>query len=44
VTWLDDTQLDLLDDLVTGVYGIEEADAALADSDETIKTVIAFDR
>jgi threonine dehydrogenase-like Zn-dependent dehydrogenase len=40
VTWLDDIQLDLLDDLVTGVYGIEEADAALADLDETIM----FDR
>ena len=42
--WLDDTRSDLLDYLVTGVYGTEEADAALADSDGTIKTVIVFDR
>ncbi|WP_101295863.1 alcohol dehydrogenase catalytic domain-containing protein [Halegenticoccus soli] len=42
--WLDETPNELLDDLVTGVYGIGEIDEALADSDETIKTVVSFER
>lgn len=42
--WLDETPNGRLDELVTGVYEIEEIDEALADSDETIKTVVSFDR
>lgn len=42
--WLDETPDDLLDELVTGEYDVEEIDEALADSDETIKTVVSFDR
>jgi len=33
---------DLLDDLVTGVYGLDELDAAFADDDSTIKTAVEF--
>lgn len=43
-TWLDETPNGLLDDLVTSVYGIGELDKALADSDETIKTVVSFEQ
>ncbi|MCT9095885.1 glucose 1-dehydrogenase [Haloarchaeobius sp. HME9146] len=32
------------DELVTGVYGLDELDAAFADDDSTIKTAIEFDR
>ncbi|WP_439025609.1 glucose 1-dehydrogenase [Haloarchaeobius sp. DT45] len=32
------------DDLVTGVYGLDDLDAAFADDDSTIKTAIEFDR
>lgn len=42
--WLDETPNELLDELVTGVYDVEEIDEALADSDGTIKTVVSFDR
>ncbi len=42
--WLDETPNELLDDLVSGVYRVKEIDETLADSDETIKTVVSFDR
>ncbi|WP_435363227.1 glucose 1-dehydrogenase [Haloarchaeobius sp. DYHT-AS-18] len=32
------------DELVTGVYGLDDLDAAFADDDSTIKTAIEFDR
>lgn len=41
---LDETPAELLDDPVTGVYGVGEIDEALANSDETIKTVVSFER
>jgi threonine dehydrogenase-like Zn-dependent dehydrogenase len=42
--WLEETRNELLDDLVTGVYGVDEFDRALSDSAETIKTVVSFKR
>lgn len=42
--WLDETPNKLLDNLVTGVYEVEEIDQALADSDEMIKTVVSFEQ
>lgn len=42
--WLAETPNELLDELVTGVYEVEEIDEALADSDETIKTVVSFEQ
>ncbi|QRV17684.1 glucose 1-dehydrogenase (plasmid) [Haloterrigena salifodinae] len=42
--WLRDTPESALDALVTGIYGPDEIDEALADSEETIKTVVSFDR
>ncbi|WP_435335245.1 glucose 1-dehydrogenase [Haloarchaeobius sp. TZWWS8] len=33
-----------LDELVTGVYGVDELDAAFADDDSTIKTAVEFHR
>ncbi|TKX77095.1 glucose dehydrogenase, partial [Halorubrum sp. SD626R] len=32
-----------LDDLVTGVHGLDEFEAAFADDDTTIKTAVEFD-
>lgn len=43
VEWLNETPGSVLDDLVTGVYGVDEFDEALADSAETIKTVVSFE-
>ncbi|WP_408960397.1 alcohol dehydrogenase catalytic domain-containing protein [Natrinema sp. 74] len=42
--WLANVPESVLDDLVTGIYGPDEIDEALADSEETIKTVVSFDR
>ena len=33
---------DFFDDLVTGVYGLDELDAAFANDDSTIKTAVEF--
>lgn len=44
VEWLSETPEAVLDELVTGVYGLDEIERAFADSDETIKTVVSFDR
>ena len=44
VDWLDQCDESLLDALVTGVYDLGEFEQALADDEETCKTVIAFDR
>lgn len=41
--WLAETPNDLLNELVTGVYEVEEIPEALADSDETIKSVVSFE-
>ena len=42
--WLVETPEAHLDDLVSGVYGPNEIGEAFANSDETIKTVVDFDR
>ena len=42
--WLADVPETVLDDLVTGVYGIDEVERAFADAEDTIKTVVSFDR
>lgn len=39
--WLDEVPKSTLDDLITGVYGMDEFDSAIADSDETIKSVVS---
>lgn len=44
VEWLGETPETILDDLVTGVYRLDAIDRAFADSDETMKTVVSFDR
>lgn len=42
--WLDEIPNAVLDDLVTGVYGLDEIDEALANSDEVIKSVVSFEQ
>lgn len=42
--WVGEVPETVFEDLVTGVYGIDEVDEAFADSEETIKTVLSFDR
>lgn len=42
--WLGETPESVLGKLVTGVYGVKEARAAFEESEETIKTIISFDR
>lgn len=42
--WLGDAPESVLDDLVTGVYGLDEIDEAFADSPETMKSVVSFGR
>jgi threonine dehydrogenase-like Zn-dependent dehydrogenase len=44
VDWLSEAPESLLDELVTGVYAVDEVEAALDDSDDTIKTVVSFER
>lgn len=41
--WLSEVPTDVLDDLVTGVYGLDEIEDAFADSPETLKSVVSFD-
>lgn len=41
--WLDDISEELIDNLVTGVYGLDEFERGFIDTPETIKTVISFD-
>jgi len=43
VDWLGGVSTELLDDLVTGRYGLDEVDRALDDSPETLKTVVSFE-
>lgn len=42
--WLDTVSESVLDELVTGIYGIDEIEAAVADSPETLKSVVSFDQ
>jgi len=42
VEWLTETPASLFEDLITETYTLDEVEAAFADSDETIKTVISF--
>lgn len=42
--WLSGTPEAVLDELVTGVYGPDEIDRAFEGSDETMKSVVSFDR
>jgi len=42
--WISDIDESVLDELVTGVYDLDEIDAALEDTDETIKSVVSFTR
>lgn len=44
VEWLSETPEVILEDLISNVYGLNEIDAAFADSDEIIKNVVSFDR
>jgi threonine dehydrogenase-like Zn-dependent dehydrogenase len=44
IEWLDRLPKGILDTLVTGVYGVEEFDDAVADSAETIKSVVSVGR
>ncbi|SEW30925.1 alcohol dehydrogenase catalytic domain-containing protein [Natrinema salifodinae] len=41
--WLGDVPKSVLDDLVTGIYGLDEIEAAFANSPETLKSVVSFD-
>jgi threonine dehydrogenase-like Zn-dependent dehydrogenase len=43
VEWLSDVSDGVLDDLVTGVYGVDEVNRAFEDSSATIKTVVSFE-
>ncbi|WP_394743117.1 glucose 1-dehydrogenase [Natronococcus roseus] len=42
--WLREMSESVLDDLVSGIYGLDEVDEAFTDSEETIKSVVSFDR
>jgi len=42
--WLSEAPESLLDELVTGVYAVDEVETALEDSDDEIKTVVSFER
>lgn len=44
VEWLDMVSESVLDELVTGIYGLDEVEAAFVDSPETLKSVVSFDR
>lgn len=44
VDWLSEAPESLLDELVSGVYAVDEVEAALDDSEDTIKTVVSFER
>ncbi|WP_424005103.1 alcohol dehydrogenase catalytic domain-containing protein (plasmid) [Haloarcula salina] len=41
--WLGGVSTDVLDDLVTSRYSVDEVDRALEDSPETLKTVVSFE-
>lgn len=41
--WLGEVPEQVLDDLVTGIYDVEDIDEALQDSLETLKTVVSFE-
>ncbi|WP_323173612.1 glucose 1-dehydrogenase [Natrialba sp. PRR66] len=42
--WLDAVSESVLDELVTGIYGLDEIEAAFTDSPGTLKSVVSFDR
>lgn len=42
--WLGEVPASKLDTLVTGIYGVDEIEEAFADSPETLKSVVSFDR
>ncbi|MBX0325093.1 glucose 1-dehydrogenase [Halomicroarcula sp. F13] len=44
VEWLQTVPTAVLDDLVSGIYAVEEVEDALLDGDETIKTVVSFEK
>lgn len=44
IEWLGRVSTSVLDDLVTGIYGLNEIDDAFADSPETLKSVVSFER
>jgi len=42
--WLEEVPTAVLDRLMTGIYGLDEIEEAFADSPETLKSVVSFDR
>jgi threonine dehydrogenase-like Zn-dependent dehydrogenase len=44
VKWLTDTPNSGIDDLISGIYGVDEVEQAFADPREAIKTVISFEQ
>lgn len=42
VEWVTETPTSVFDDLITGVYGLNEFDQAFADSNEKMKSIVSF--